>query len=95
MNAVLQCLSNTPSVRNHFVAGCFEESLNLQNPHGTKGKLSHAFARLLSYLWKGDYTVIAPRRFKAIIGQVDVSYLGYDQHDAQEFLGFLLVQPYR
>lgn len=40
--------------------------------------------------WSGEFSAIAPRNLKRCIGKYAPQFNGYSQHDAQEFLAFLL-----
>jgi ubiquitin C-terminal hydrolase len=41
-------------------------------------------------VWSGDYSAVAPRNLKRCIGKYAPQFNGFSQHDAQEFLAFLL-----
>lgn len=45
---------------------------------------------LMKRQWSGEYSAIAPRNLKRCIGKYAPQFNGYSQHDAQEFLAFLL-----
>ena len=92
MNSICQALSHTPYFKEYYLSNTYEKALNKKNPLGTQGKLSEAWAALLLDIWRGDRTILAPRTFKAAVGRADAAYVGFDQHDAQEFLGFVLVE---
>ena len=51
MNSTLQCLAHTGPLRNYFVQGGYEADLNRDNPLGTGGNLTTAFADLLKEMW--------------------------------------------
>jgi hypothetical protein len=92
MNSMLQCLNNTPPVREYFVSGAFKTDINRDNPLGMKGKLAESFADLLEAMngKRGTGNLVAPRGFKAAIAQFKPEFSGYNQHDSQELLAFLL-----
>jgi ubiquitin carboxyl-terminal hydrolase 4/11/15 len=90
MNSILQCLSNTPVLTNYFLDGRYKPDINKLNPLGMKGFLAEAYAELLKTLWSGDYRSIAPTAFKRTIGSFAPRFSGYEQHDSQEFLSFVL-----
>jgi ubiquitin C-terminal hydrolase len=45
---------------------------------------------LLSEIWSGSYSTVAPRTFKQVIGEFQPRFSGYAQHDSSELLSFLL-----
>ena len=51
MNSTLQCLAHTGPLRRYFVQGGYEADLNRDNPLGTGGNLTTAFADLLKEMW--------------------------------------------
>ncbi|XP_055876421.1 uncharacterized protein LOC106075636 isoform X2 [Biomphalaria glabrata] len=96
MNAVLQCLSNTDSFTEYFVKDFFKNDLK-NNKNGKKGvfrsnhgEVTEQLARLLKSLWSGKYTSEISKEFKSVVGKVNAQYKGDHQHDAQEFLLWLL-----
>ncbi|VDK43160.1 unnamed protein product [Anisakis simplex] len=90
MNSALQCLSNVNEVSEYFLSNRYEQDINEENVLNTKGDLARAYANLIQQLWSGIYSRYSPRKFKAAIGQHFQQFSGYAQHDAQEFLSFLL-----
>lgn len=60
------------------------------NPLGTQGALASAFAGLIHVLWSEQYTFVSPVTFREALTRFAPSFRGYDQHDSQEFLVFLL-----
>lgn len=102
MNSILQCLSNIPALRSYFTEPSghptYQQDLNRGGAGSTgktQGELAQAFAELLNRMWRTRGGVDSgacerPERVKAVIGRVAPRFLGYDQHDAQEFLRFFL-----
>lgn len=90
MNSILQCLSHTTLLTAFFLADSHSPQLNRTNPLGHGGKLAEGFAKLIKDLWANKYLKVVPRDFKTIIGDFQPQFAGYDQQDAQEFMGFLL-----
>uniref|UniRef100_A0A672SW18 ubiquitinyl hydrolase 1 n=1 Tax=Sinocyclocheilus grahami TaxID=75366 RepID=A0A672SW18_SINGR len=90
MNSVIQSLSNTRELRDYFHDRGFESEINCNNPLGTGGRLAISFAVLLRALWKGTYHAFQPSKLKAIVASKASQFTGYAQHDAQEFMAFLL-----
>jgi hypothetical protein len=91
MNSILQCLSNTVALRDYFISRQFEADRNETNPLGMRGKLADAFFNLLNTMWTTpDAAEVSPRAFKTAIAQFKPEFAGFQQHDSQEFLSFLL-----
>lgn len=90
MNSVLQCLANTREFRDYFLGGIFQGEINTDNPLGMRGELAVAFAVLLRWLWSGAQRSYAPSRLKSLISVKAPQFTGFAQHDAQEFMAFLL-----
>uniref|UniRef100_A0A8C6YXG2 ubiquitinyl hydrolase 1 n=1 Tax=Nothoprocta perdicaria TaxID=30464 RepID=A0A8C6YXG2_NOTPE len=88
MNSVIQSLSNTRELRDYFHDRSFESEINYNNPLGTGGRLAIGFAMLLRALWKGTHHAFQPSKLK--VGTQASQFTGYAQHDAQEFMAFLL-----
>uniref|UniRef100_A0A670JRN0 Ubiquitin carboxyl-terminal hydrolase n=1 Tax=Podarcis muralis TaxID=64176 RepID=A0A670JRN0_PODMU len=89
MNAVLQCLSSTKSLRDY----CLRREFRQEQPSAlrTQQELTEAFADVIATLWHPDSTEAAnPSRFKAVFQKYVPSFTGYSQQDAQEFLKFLM-----
>lgn len=89
MNSAVQCLAHTSKLVDYFL-GDFHKEVNPHNPLGMKGELAYAFGDLLRKLWAIDRTPVAPRQFKARLGRFAPQFSGFNQHDSQELLAFLL-----
>ncbi|XP_033126172.1 ubiquitin carboxyl-terminal hydrolase 19-like [Anneissia japonica] len=91
MNSVLQVLANTRELREYVLSGLpMQNDLNPENPLGSSGKLMVAFAVLIKNLWSGNHKSVAPKKLKALVAGKASQFMGYAQHDAQEFMAFLL-----
>ncbi|GAA6060086.1 hypothetical protein JCM10212_003047 [Sporobolomyces blumeae] len=90
MNSTIQCLSAAIPFARYFKNGAYRKDVNEYNPLGTKGALAHAVGELIRALWAQQYTYLSPVTFREAICRVAPQFRGTDQHDAQEFLGFLL-----
>ncbi|XP_017977326.1 PREDICTED: ubiquitin carboxyl-terminal hydrolase 8 isoform X3 [Theobroma cacao] len=70
------------------------EIINLPNissgKPGKEGELALAFGELLRKLWAPGAVPVAPRMFKCKLAKFAPQFSGYNQHDSQEFLAFLL-----
>ncbi|CAK4658374.1 hypothetical protein LEN26_013559 [Aphanomyces euteiches] len=90
MNSALQCLSHTESLTVHFLNNAYQTDLNADNVLGTGGKLATQYALLLKELWFGTASSVSPALLKRAIGTYAPQFSGYQQHDAQELLAYLL-----
>ncbi|XP_066212303.1 ubiquitin carboxyl-terminal hydrolase 11 isoform X1 [Saccopteryx leptura] len=90
MNSALQCLSNVPQLTEYFLKNRYLEELNFCNPLGMKGEIAEAYADLVKQAWSGHHRSIVPNVFKTKVGHFASQFLGYQQHDSQELLSFLL-----
>ncbi|GFR59957.1 ubiquitin carboxyl-terminal hydrolase 31-like [Elysia marginata] len=96
MNAVLQCLSNTDSFTEYFVKDFYK--CDLKNNKSSKksvfrfsqGEVTEQLGILLKSIWSGKYSSVVSREFKSVVGKFSNQYKGDHQHDAQEFLLWLL-----
>ncbi|XP_019428321.1 PREDICTED: ubiquitin carboxyl-terminal hydrolase 9-like isoform X2 [Lupinus angustifolius] len=89
MNSALQCLAHTPPLVEYFLQD-YSEDINMDNPLGMHGELALAFGDLLRKLWSSGRTAIPPRVFKGKLARFAPQFSGYNQHDSQELLAFLL-----
>ncbi|XP_038701633.1 ubiquitin carboxyl-terminal hydrolase 5 isoform X1 [Tripterygium wilfordii] len=89
MNSAIQCLVHTPEFARYF-RGDYHREINWHNPLGMAGDLALAFGELLRKLWAPGRTPVAPRPFKAKLARFAAQFSGYNQHDSQELLAFLL-----
>ncbi|KAI0741559.1 cysteine proteinase [Daedaleopsis nitida] len=91
MNSALQCLVHTPELMDYFLTGVFEEELNPDNPLGMHGLIAQAFGSLLGRIWNPDSgSSYTPREFKQTLQRFAPQFSGYQQHDSQELVAFLL-----
>ncbi|XP_047313700.1 ubiquitin carboxyl-terminal hydrolase 5 [Impatiens glandulifera] len=89
MNSAIQCLVHTPEFARYFRED-YHKEINWQNPLGMVGELALAFGELLRKLWAPGRTPLSPRQFKAKLARFAPQFSGYNQHDSQELLAFLL-----
>lgn len=89
MNSAIQCLVHTPPIFEYFLED-YSSEINRQNPLGMHGELALAFGELLRKLWSSGRTPVAPRAFKTKLARFAPQFSGYNQHDSQELLAFLL-----
>ena len=84
MNCILQCLSHTLPLRQFYVSREYKQALN------KRGDLSGAFSNVMVELWDVSSHSVAPYELKRQVGIVAPRFSGFNQHDAQEFMRFLL-----
>ncbi|KAI3802030.1 hypothetical protein L1987_30153 [Smallanthus sonchifolius] len=89
MNSAIQCLVHTPEFARYFRAD-YQHEINWQNPLGLVGELAIAFGDLLRKLWAPGRSPFAPKHFKSKLARFAPQFSGYNQHDSQELLAFLL-----
>lgn len=90
MNSSLQCLSNTAPLTDFFLTDRYKPDINRDNPLGMKGEVADEYADLVKELWSGTHSAVAPREFKWKLERFAPQFAGYQQHDSQELLAFLL-----
>ena len=79
MNAVLQCLAHTPALVHA-----------LESNPSKADRLVASLRSLLQALQQRGRSSVAPNQFKKEIGTRAPYFAGYQQHDAQEFLRYLV-----
>ena len=93
MNAAIQCLSHATPLTRHFLSGRYQMDINRSNPLGTGGQLAAAYADTIKSLHHSRTTAtlsIIPSKLKHAIAMFAPRFAGFLQHDAQEFLAYLL-----
>ncbi|KAG2011841.1 ubiquitin-specific protease [Coprinopsis cinerea AmutBmut pab1-1] len=92
MNSALQCLAHTKELTEYFLNGVFKAELNRDNPLGMQGQIAEVFGALLERIWasSGPSTSYSPREFKQTLQRFAPQFSGYQQHDSQELVAFLL-----
>jgi ubiquitin carboxyl-terminal hydrolase 6/32 len=98
MNSSLQCLANTPILLDYFISNRYIPDINRDNPLGMNGHVAKEYGALVHELWPVDPEkksitknyIVVPKDLKHVIGIFAPQFNGFQQHDAQEFLAFLL-----
>ena len=92
MNASLQALKATAPLFRYFTSGKYKQDINTANLLGHKGQLVTALFSVFKLLSNPDYfsSYCAPSDFKEKISFLNPMFEGSEQHDASEFIGFLL-----
>jgi len=90
MNSILQCLSHIKLLSDYFISNTYKKHINTSNPLGHGGKLATIYSKLIKNIYSNVYNTIVPRNFKKIVGNLFPQFNNYDQHDSQEFMGFII-----
>ncbi|KAL3274492.1 hypothetical protein HHI36_015875 [Cryptolaemus montrouzieri] len=95
INAVLQCIAHTDILAEYFVLDRYKIDLSRRNKlnskkFGSKGELTEQLALLLKALWACKYNPELTIAFKQVVEKHGSQYKGRQQHDALEFLQWLL-----
>lgn len=90
MNSALQCLSHMEVLTSFFLTNAFINDVNKHNVLGTGGNLVMEYDNLLKELWYGSASSYAPGAIKRSIARFAPQFSGFQQHDAQELLAYLL-----
>ncbi|KAM6111192.1 LOW QUALITY PROTEIN: ubiquitin carboxyl-terminal hydrolase 43 [Pterocles gutturalis] len=83
MNAVVQCLSHTAPLAERLALGRFRA-------RGAAAEVTQRLAALVRALWTRDYSPRLSAEFKSIVSKHSAQFRGNAQHDALEFLLWLL-----
>ncbi|KGO77529.1 Peptidase C19, ubiquitin carboxyl-terminal hydrolase 2 [Penicillium italicum] len=92
MNSALQCVRSIEELSYYFLSGMYKPELNPTNVLGCGGTIAKQWANLLQELYKSDPQPrsVNPYRFRSAAGRQREDFAGYEQHDSQEFVMFLL-----
>lgn len=90
MNSALQCLSHTEIITRYFLSNEYLKDINKDNPLGTGGNLATEYDNLLKELWFGTTPSTSPGNFKRAVGRFAPQFSGFQQHDSQELLAYIL-----
>ncbi|KAM4030659.1 ubiquitin carboxyl-terminal hydrolase 43 [Anomaloglossus baeobatrachus] len=103
MNAVVQCLSNTDLLAEYLGMEQFRMELNRTKGHegpqkgsaeetspARRGEVTERLASLVRGLWTLEYTPQLSADFKNVVAKYGSQFRGNSQHDALEFLLWLL-----
>lgn len=78
MNSSLQCLSHSELLTAYFLSKKYLSEINLDNPLGSKGKVSKKYCQLVKHLWVRSEPVYSPKHFKKQVGAINPIYGGYN-----------------
>ncbi|GCC41939.1 hypothetical protein chiPu_0025697, partial [Chiloscyllium punctatum] len=85
-----QCLSSIAPLTEYFLSNSYLQELNVDNPLGMQGEIAEAYADVIKQMWSGRHYTVIPRVFKTRVGHFAPQFSGYQPHDSQELLAFLL-----
>ena len=95
MGSALQCLSNIGKLLLEILSKkildlTWTKDLNTINPLGCRGKMIIEYYLLLEKIWTKKQNYISPKGIKKTLQTSFDRFVGYEQQDAQEFLGYFL-----
>uniref|UniRef100_A0A4W4E9S0 ubiquitinyl hydrolase 1 n=1 Tax=Electrophorus electricus TaxID=8005 RepID=A0A4W4E9S0_ELEEL len=99
MNAVVQCLSNTDLLAEYLGLEQYKSDISQRRINGVVkteetsqalGEVTEQLAALVRALWTLEYTPQLSVEFKMIVSKYATQFRGNSQHDALEFLLWLL-----
>ncbi|KAJ5773808.1 Peptidase C19 ubiquitin carboxyl-terminal hydrolase 2 [Penicillium paradoxum] len=92
MNSALQCVRSIEELSYYFLSEMYKRELNPTNVLGCGGVIAKQWANLLQELYKSDPQPrsVNPSRFRSAAGRQREEFAGFEQHDSQEFVMFLL-----
>jgi len=91
MNAIIQCLSNTPELVDYFLSGeSYQNDINILTKFGSNGELAVELAEMLKQLWSSQFKCISPKDFRSCISTHMPLFTGNEQQDAHEFFTMLM-----
>uniref|UniRef100_A0A0N5AEL9 Ubiquitin carboxyl-terminal hydrolase n=1 Tax=Syphacia muris TaxID=451379 RepID=A0A0N5AEL9_9BILA len=90
MNATLQMLVNCKELQVFFTGDYYKKDINPSNPLGFGGRLAKVFAEFMKQMWNGMNRTYEPAAVKKLIAEKAPQFANFAQHDAHEFLSFLL-----
>jgi len=91
ISAVLQCVSNTPLLRDYLRSKQnYGAHVNLANPNGFKGAMAMEVCTVIHDLWEARRPVISPLALHKTLSKFFPQFEGHHQHDCHELLGVLL-----
>eukprot|EP00095_Tigriopus_kingsejongensis_P003504 maker-scaffold373_size192110-snap-gene-0.35 protein:Tk03504 transcript:maker-scaffold373_size192110-snap-gene-0.35-mRNA-1 annotation:"ubiquitin carboxyl-terminal hydrolase 17-like isoform x2" len=104
MNSIIQCLAHTQPIlefcqdfqldKGNQVGMLKNKEIKIRSDAKSHGKITGAFANLVKDMWAewgspgGRDPVGSPLEFKREMGQYCHKFMGFEQHDSQEFLQY-------
>jgi len=85
-----QCVSQEPGLVSDMISGEYKQFMNRENPQGSKGMVSDAFADVLGRIWGGQIRTLNPDAFRKVCGGFRRELQSYAQQDSHEFMQWFL-----
>ncbi|CAL5868063.1 uncharacterized protein PFLUO_LOCUS2286 [Penicillium psychrofluorescens] len=90
-NAATQCVRAVEELTYYFLSESHKKDLNPDNPLAYNGAIAKSYAGLLRDVYREPVpSNVSPGYFRRTIGKYNPAMSGFEQHDSQEFLMFLL-----
>jgi ubiquitin C-terminal hydrolase len=99
LNTAIQCLSNIPPLTEYFLMNNHLRDLNnrfaeLNEKNANEIIVTNEYSKLIKAIWSSKWTPqgssLEPKSLHEIIQRSDARFEGFEQHDAQEILSFIL-----
>ena len=91
MNSVLHSLTSTVELSKYFLLNLHKNDINYNNTYGSKGNIATQYYNILKeQLLERSSDYIVPHEFKDAISLYMKDFSNSNQHDANEFLSYLL-----
>ncbi|XP_077183640.1 ubiquitin carboxyl-terminal hydrolase 43 isoform X2 [Paroedura picta] len=90
LNAVVQCLSHTELLAAFLLLALPDQQGPAAGAGGASGEVTQHLAALVRALWTLEYTPQLSADFKNVVSKYGAQFRGNSQHDALEFLLWLL-----
>ena len=90
INSAIQCLSHSIDLTKYFLEKLHINEINKNNKYGSGGAIAHGYYNLISELWNSNSKYLSPYDFRQIFINFFKQFAGFNQHDSQEMLNFML-----
>lgn len=90
LNSAVQCLAHVKTLSLFFLTNHHLYDVNIENPLGNGGRLASAYETSIKDMYFASQKSISPSNLKRAIATYAPRFAGCQQHDAQEFLAYLL-----
>ena len=90
MNAIIQCLAQTPYLTQYFLNNKYLHDINKANPYGYKGKIAKIWGELLKQMFSNKYKDITPLKLRNAIHEIAPDLFSNIHEDSKQLLSVLL-----
>ena len=91
LNTAIQCLNNIYPLSEYFLSDAYKtDFVPLSREHDIVIEYTHIIKSIWNHDSKKTREILDPSHFHTFIQRIDSRFSGYEQHDVQEFLSFLL-----